>query len=366
MAFVAIITILGIVNAAQKAFKVQNPIFKMMQNFMSQGNQYIICNFNTFLGNLFIFGAFVEAGTAMLAARGMESMLLNYSKFFLIALVEWATMSFGIYNLKMISKSWKLLGCTFWPKGKKVIIVIGLSVLAFIANFGFHLITTNLMVQLLIWIAIFGVLNISWIMIKVHVITGFLFIAISLFCTSLLLYFTFAGAEALTFLDGEPVPIFGGYVNLDLNKVTNNHDSIASIVVILNSVMLGVATLVGYNKGLNQDYIKNIYGIHNYVPSFKHAISELVKEFSNSGIVKDKLSKAIDDSNHKSDIKLWIIKAEDYRYKTARKGSTFRDIGPSYDKYYKDMQTGYLYITEEMKKFTLSVDYNPLGFKHKI
>jgi hypothetical protein len=365
MVFVGIVILLSIVNAVQKMMKVKTPIFLAMRGFLANGNTYIICNFNTFLGNLFILGAFIEAGTTMLAARGSESIILNYSKFFLIALIEWATMSFGIYNLNMIGKSWKLLGCSIIPKSKKLFILIGIAIIAAILTYGFKIFMPITFINFMILLIIIGLMNVSWVMFKVHVLTGIVFPMISLLCTGLLLYFIFAGAQAIVFLDGEPIPLFGGLASLDLNKITAKHDTIASVVVTVASVLLGFSTLIGYDKGVNQDYIKNIYKIHNYVPSAKNAISEIAKQFAKFKIDKDKLGKEIEESDHSDVLELWIIKAENYRYKMESKTSTFKDVdSPAYDNHYKNLKIGYKYIVDEIAKFNNKA-YNPGPFKHK-
>jgi hypothetical protein len=357
---IALIAIVWFVQA--KLLKRKTTILDSIKHFASNVSSNINRNFLEVINSIFVFGIIVEATTAACAVFNVDFFLLTLSKFVLIALIEWATMSFGIWNLKRIGKSWEMLGCNFKVKMSRLIVSLGVITLLSLGNyFGY---VTPYAIYIAIGLGlIFTIVHITTKMIMVHIIPGIIFPVISISFTFLLIYFSLASIGAVNFESQENIRI-GGFI-LDINKLSQSQLTITSITVMLASVVLGFTSFFGYNANTQADLESTIYGIQRYIKSFRAASAELLKAYGSKEFDLASFIKKIEASKHRNSIELWIISAEAERLKLMKAGSEHKDITPAYVNYYKTKSIMDRYIQETLVKIKEDSEFDPGTFKMK-
>lgn len=358
VATVALIAIVWFVQA--KLLKRKTTILDSIKHFASNVSSNINRNFLEIINSIFVFGIIVEATTAACAVFNVDFFLLTLSKFVLIALIEWATMSFGIWNLKRIGKSWDILGCNFKIKPSKLIMSLGVVTLLSIGNyFGY---VNNYAIYLAAGLGIaYTTIHITKKMIMIHIIPGIIFPVISISFTFLLIYFSLASIGAINFESQDSVRI-GGFI-LDINKLSQSQLTITSITVMLASVVLGFTSFFGYNANSQSDLESNIYGIQRYIKPFKAASAELIKAYGGKDSSLAEFLKNVETYKHRNSIELWVISAEAERLKLMKAGSEHKDITPGYINYYKSKSIMDKYIVETLEKIRKDPEFDPGTFK---
>lgn len=360
---VVTVSLVMIIHVVQSKFlKSKSTILDKIKHFASNVSTNISRNFLEVINSIFVFGIIVEASTAACAVFNVDFFLLTLSKFVLIALIEWATMSFGIWNLKRIPIAWDMLGCSF--KLNKSKFLISLAIISLVGVFNYYGYTSFYAVIMAAIIGlIYSMLTITIKMIKIHIIPGILFPAISISFTFLLIYFSLASIGAISFEEQETFRI-GNFI-LDLNKLSQSQLTITSITVMLASVILGFTSFFGYNAPTQSDLESKIYGIQKYIKNFKASAAEILKAYGSKEVTLGNFLKALESHKNKTSIELWIISAEAERLKLMREGTSHKDVTPAYLKYYKVRRIMDNYIKETLKKILSDENFDPGQFKIK-